>query len=52
MIFSSVFVILKPNHATIDKLEKVHNKKIERQDFAIKFELLCVYFLISFVICL
>jgi hypothetical protein len=29
MIFSSVSVILTLDHATIDKLEKVHNKKIE-----------------------
>jgi hypothetical protein len=35
--FSSMFIILAPNHATIDRLNKVHNKKIG-QDFAIKFE--------------
>ncbi len=27
--FSNVFIILAPNHATIDRLNKVHNKKIE-----------------------
>ncbi len=42
MIFSSLFVIFTPNHATIDKLEKMHNKKIEGQDFVVKFEFVCV----------
>lgn len=47
--FSSVFIILAPNHATIDRLNKVHNKKIEGQDFAIKFEI-WVYILFCFFI--
>ncbi len=36
--FSSMFVILTLDHVIIDKLNKVHNKKIEKQDIAIKFE--------------
>ncbi len=36
--FLNMFVTLVPNRAIVDKLNKVNNKKIKRQDFAIKFE--------------
>ncbi len=46
--FSSVFIILALHHATIDRLYKVHNKKIEGQDFATNFEV-WVYILFCFL---
>jgi hypothetical protein len=36
--FLSMFVTLVPNHAIVDKLNKMNNKKIKGQDFAINFE--------------
>jgi hypothetical protein len=35
--FSSVFVIPVLDHATIDRLNKVHNKKTKMKNFAINF---------------
>jgi hypothetical protein len=52
MNFSNVFIIPILNQATIDKFNKIHNKKISGQDFAINFDVLCVYFMVSFFICL
>jgi hypothetical protein len=52
MNFSSVFVIPIPNDAIVDKLSKVHIKKIEGKNFSIIFEVLCMNFLVSFLNCL
>jgi hypothetical protein len=46
--FTSVFVIPTFDHATIDRLNKVHIEKTKRQDFAINFEV-WVYILFCYL---
>jgi hypothetical protein len=45
--FSTIFVIHVPNVATNEKLVKVHNKHIERQNFTMNFKV-CIKGFFSF----
>ncbi len=47
--FLNMFVTLVLNCAIVDKLNKVNNKKIKRQDFAIKFEVWAQILFCSFL---
>jgi hypothetical protein len=44
-----MFITLVPNHAIVDKLNKVNNKKIKGQDFAIKLKVWVLILFVSFL---